>query len=231
MNHCTSCGAALEPGAAFCAQCGSSVGGAGGGYGGGERQASTFMNIARGAKGLALLGFLLPWVTVSCANQPLLRASGLEMMTGSARPVERPAMRGAGGDGGLGNLMPSGSQVDVFIIAAAVLIIAGLVLSFVLARRQGALAGMIASAAAALIIIYEVLIRLKGAVADAIQENAARSGGATKGPAGLGEPDMEQLARMISVDPGIGFWVTLFALIAAAVLFAMASRRPPGSAY
>lgn len=230
MNHCANCGAALEPGAAFCSQCGASAGGGGAAYAAGERGegfASNLMNFARGAKGIALLGFLLPWVTVSCAGQPLLRATGLDMATGNVKPVERPGMRGGGN--GLGDMMPSGSQVDVFVIIAAVLIVAGLVLSFVLARRRGAIAGMVASAAAALLIIYEVLIRLKGAVAAAFRESAAANRGGANSP--LSQRDMEQIAHMVSVDPGTGFWITLVALIAAAVLFAMAARRPPGASY
>ena len=37
----------------------------------------------RGSKLLALLFFLLPWVTVSCADQTLVSMSGLDLATGS----------------------------------------------------------------------------------------------------------------------------------------------------
>ena len=40
-------------------------------------------NLARGAKGAALLLFLLPWVTVSCAGQDLVSMSGMDLATGT----------------------------------------------------------------------------------------------------------------------------------------------------
>ena len=53
-------------------------------------------NIARGAKGIALLCFLLPFVTVSCAGQPLARITGLQLATGSIQPIgQNSGMPGA----------------------------------------------------------------------------------------------------------------------------------------
>jgi len=41
-----------------------------------------FNQLARVAKLVALLGFLLPWVTVSCSGTEILTATGLQLMTG-----------------------------------------------------------------------------------------------------------------------------------------------------
>jgi len=44
----------------------------------------TGLNIARIAMLIALLGFVLPWVLVSCAGEPVGRLSGVDLATGGA---------------------------------------------------------------------------------------------------------------------------------------------------
>lgn len=46
-----------------------------------------FNQIARIAKLVALLGFFLPWVTVSCSNTEILSATGWQLMTGDPQPA------------------------------------------------------------------------------------------------------------------------------------------------
>ncbi|HEX8642552.1 MAG TPA: hypothetical protein VF702_01410 [Allosphingosinicella sp.] len=208
------------------------AGGDGVGGGGGGGSTGNMMNFARGAKGIALLGFLLPWVTVSCAGTPLIRMSGLDMATGNVTPVANPAAGLPGAPPGAANPMANigqGFSADIFVILVALLIVGGLVATFVLPRRRGALVGMVTSAAAAALAAFEVLIRIRGAVTDSLRESASK-GGAAGSP---GEREMQQMAQMISVEPGLGFWITLLALIAAAVLFKMAHGRRdavPGAA-
>jgi RNA polymerase subunit RPABC4/transcription elongation factor Spt4 len=233
MNQCTNCGAVLEPGATACPSCGTPVlavessaaateaAPASSEVAGGT-STSTLMNLARGAKGLALACFLLPWVTVSCAGTPLARMTGLQMATGSISPVANPA---AGMPGGpqtpsLENFT-RGAEGDIFVIIAAALIVIGLVLLFVLPRRTAAVAGMATAAGAILVAGYDVLVRIKGALTDAIREGSASSGAS-----GGSERQMEQqLAQMISIDASIGFWLTILALIASIVLLKMVHGR------
>jgi hypothetical protein len=228
MNQCTNCGATLDPGATVCSSCGTPVAAAPGvapaaatSTTGAGTSVSMLMNLARGAKGIALLGFLLPWVTVSCAGQPLVRMSGLQMATGNVTPVANPAagFPGAGGAPSLDSFT-RGTSGDILVIVAAALIVVGLVLLFVLPRRTAALAGMATSAAAIVVAGYDVLVRIKGAVAASIRESAAASGGGSDAAR-----EMQQINQMITVDASIGFWLTIIALIAAIVLLKLVHGR------
>jgi hypothetical protein len=179
-------------------------------------------NLARGAKGIALLAFVLPFVTVSCAGQPLARITGLQLATGNIQPIGQnmPGAPATGGD----------YSFDIFALLAAVLIAAGLVLTFVLARRRAALFGMALSAVAAVVLIFDVFVRIKGQATAQLRE----SSGATPPASGAGggefekqmQQQMEQMVQQISVDPAIGFWLCVLALIGAIVLnYMVRSRR------
>ena len=233
MNQCTNCGAVLEPGATACPSCGTPVLGsdtsaaaaaaepAPSGAAAGT-SLSTLMNLARGAKGLALACFLLPWVTVSCAGTPLVRMTGLQLATGQVSPVANPGagMPGAPQTPSLDNFT-RGAEGDIFVMIAAALIVIGLVLLFVLPRRTAALAGMATSAAAILVAGYDVLVRIKGAVSEAMRQGSASSGASS-----ASERQMEQqFAQMISIDASIGFWLTMLALVAAIVMLKMVHGR------
>lgn len=190
----------------------------------------TLMNLGRGAKALALLFFLLPWVTVSCAGQPLVRMTGVGMATGR---VEL-----AGGQGGIAGIpgmtqganpltsFASSARPDLLILAGAVLIVLGLVATFVLARRAAAAAGMASAVAAAVLIGYEVLIRIPGAVSTQARQGSAA---AARPPTSEFEKSLQQqvenMAQSISATPQIGFWLTMLALVAAAVLFKVVHGR------
>jgi hypothetical protein len=169
----------------------------------------SLVNLARGFKLLALLLFVLPWVTVSCADQTLISMSGLDLATGSVtahNPLTGETTR-----------PPGASKPDLPVLIAALLIAAALVLSFVLRRGRAALVSIAALAAAAALIAYTVLIRIPDkARADASAE-------AAKGMSNM------QVADVIRVENAIGFWLTLAALVAAIVVSWMASREaPPG---
>ena len=96
---------------------------------------------------------------------------------------------------------------DVLVIVAAVLIVAGLVLTLVLGRRAATLAGMVTSVSALVLIAFEVLVRIKGGA-----EAQLDKGGAL-------------VAQAFSVDAAFGFWLTVIALAAAAVLFKIVHGR------
>jgi hypothetical protein len=172
-------------------------------------------------------------VTVSCAGTPLVRMSGVDMATGNVGPIANPAAGFPGAQaGGASNPMANmgqGFEADIFVIVAALLIVGGLVATFVLPRGRAALVGMATAAAAAAIAAFDVLFRIRGTVSDSIRESAAKSGGSAAGSP-TGDREMQQLAQMISVDAGIGFWITILALIAAAVLFKMIHGRRDSTA-
>ena len=76
-------------------------------------------NLARGAKIVALLLFILPWVTISCAEQTLVSMSGVDLASGSVT-MNNPAPPGS--------TAPSPDnpfdQPNMAVIAAALLIAA-----------------------------------------------------------------------------------------------------------
>ena len=172
-------------------------------------------NLARIAKVIALLLFVLPWVTVSCAGTPLITMSGVDLATGHLT-MQNP-MTGAiesppGANGG-----------DIWVIVAAVLILAGLAATFVLKGKKGLIADMAGAGLAAVALAYTVLVRIP---------NAAHSGSAgPAGPSTPGAPSAEQLAQMIQVKVQFGFWLTLLALIAAIVFDVLAMKRAAPAAY
>ncbi|MBX3560871.1 MAG: hypothetical protein KF780_03565 [Sphingomonas sp.] len=155
-------------------------------------------NLARGAKGVALLLFLLPWVTISCQGQDLVSFSGYNLATGSVS-VPNP-MTGAA------ETPPGAGERDIAVLAAALLILLSIAATFVLKRGQAALVAAGGAAVAALLISYTVLVKVPAQM----RESAAAEGGA-----GMNQ---QELANMISVDVEIGFWLTLAALVAAVVL-------------
>jgi hypothetical protein len=227
MNQCTNCGAALDPGATVCPSCGTPVAAAPGvtaqAASGGASAAtagtsvSTLWNLARGAKGIALLGFLLPWVTFSCAGTPFARVSGLQLATGNLGDIGANAPGGAAAT-------PQDYSADYFVLAAALLIVIGLVVTFVLPRRKAALAAMAACAIALVLIVFDVFVRIKGAAEDQMRQSMAASA-PTSAPSNPFEAQMrqqmDQVVQGFSVDPAIGFWLTALCLIAAIVLLKM----------
>jgi hypothetical protein len=166
---------------------------------------SGLFNLARGAKGVALLLFLLPWVTISCAGQELATLSGYDLATGSVT-IANP-MTGAS------ETPPGAGERDIAVIAAALLILLSLAATFVLKRGQAALVAAGGAAVSALLISYTVLIRVPARMRDSA---------AAEGSAGMNQ---QEIADMISVDVAIGFWLTLAVLIAAVALNWLARGR------
>ncbi|MGQ0661565.1 hypothetical protein [Sphingosinicella sp.] len=175
-------------------------------------------NLARGAKGVALLLFLIPWVTVSCGGTEFASMSGLDLATGSIdvrNPMTGQTESPPPGSGG-------GRGSDMWIIAAAGLIVAGLVLTFVLPRVIAALLAAVGSLGAAGLIGYTVLARLP---AELREQPMAPPGGAGGGGAADMGMNAQQMAELIRVEPQLGFWLVMAALTAAAALNMMARGR------
>jgi len=186
----------------------------------GTGEAKSLATPANGSRALmllALLFFLLPWVTVSCADQTLVSMSGLDLARGSVT-MHNPMT-------GQTAQPPSGGEADMPVLAGGVLVALALVLSFVMKGRSGTLASMASLAAAAAAISYTVLMRIPAQA----REDAA---GQEVPPPTSGMPniDQAQLAEMIQVRTEIGFWLTLAAIVGAIAFAWMVARReaPPG---
>ena len=167
-------------------------------------------NFAHGLKVVALLLFLLPWVTVSCAEQTLVSLSGVDLATGSVTVVNPLT-----GD----STTPAGSgECDLPVLIAALLIAGALVAGFVLRRALAATVSIAALAVASVLISYSVLYRLPDRARESATADSAQ---------GISEA---QIAELIRVDVAYGFWLTLAALLGAIVVTVLArSQAPPGS--
>jgi len=173
-------------------------------------------NLGRIAKVIALLLFVLPWVTVSCADQTLVSMSGVDLATGHISMAANPM-------GGSASV-PAQHSGDLLVIVGALLILAGLVVSFILKGSKGAMAAGACAALAAASLAYTVLVKIPG------QARADATTGT--GGGGAGGPSPEQIAEMIKVNIQIGFYLCLAALIAAVVFdfLAMKGTAPAAAA-
>jgi hypothetical protein len=218
---CAQCGGAVGPDDRFCPACGTGVGetavvadqpgtattpAAPPSFD--ERRLARFGQIART---IALLAFLLPWVTVSCAGQQVASVSGVRLATGVV--TVRNPMSGA--------LETHAGSANWAVLLAAAAIALALLVGFVRAGRRGALTSLALCGAAAALSIYAVLIDIPQQVGAAVQQRQAGGG------SDFGASFADSVAHMIHIDAAIGFWIALLALIAAGGLDWLVQRRAP----
>jgi len=196
----------------------------------------SYLNLARALKIVALLLFLLPWVTVSCSPEALGEAAGGPPMTGAPTTEIATAtgLQMALGSVEYRNLPAPAAgepaapftEPDLILIGGALLILLSLAATFLLrgtTRAMTAIGGLVLAACA---LGYTVLMR----VPKSVQDHFATAG-VSDGPGGPQIPT-EELARMIQTKVEIGFWLTIAALAAAIVLLVLsiASHRPAAAA-
>ena len=146
------------------------------------------------AKVVALLGFLLPWATVSCQNQVISSPSGLNLMLGSITMTN--PMTGAS--------ETHRTAANVWAVLGFLVIAAGLLLAFLKSGREMARFTIITSAVGMLLCwLATRRISMEALMEEASQQ---RTGGR----------DAEMMAALIRIEFGLGFWVVLAALAAAA---------------
>lgn len=113
-----------------------------------------FNQIARIGKIVALLGFFLPWVTVSCSDTQLLTATGWQLMTGDPQPAG--PLVGAENQNRAEDAEPA-----IIIIAAFAVILIGLAIS-VFTRAKIAAAAMLTAAVLGIGISYYGVENMRG---------------------------------------------------------------------
>lgn len=144
-------------------------------------------------KGIALLAFLLPWMTVSCSDQKIAEASGFGLAFGRISAMGQAASAG------------DGASMNVWLILALLAIAGGLFLLFTKGREAAKL--VLGTSVAALVLIFVGTYRYSK---DAIMAEAAKNGS---------DGSMDQAAlAMIQVNWHFGYWLALLSLIAAAVM-------------
>jgi hypothetical protein len=145
-------------------------------------------------KGIALLAFFLPWMTVSCSNQKLVEASGFGLAFGRVSALGQAAQQA--GDG---------ASLNFWLILALLAIAGGLTLLFMKGREAAKL--VLGTSVAAVVLIFVGTWRYSK---DAILAEAAKTGS---------DSNLDQAAlAMIQVHWEIGYWLALLSLIAAAVM-------------
>lgn len=172
-----------------------------------------FNQIARIGKIVALLGFLLPWVTVSCSNTEILSATGVQLMTGDPQPA-----------GPLAG-MDQQSRTDdaepaVIIIAAFAIILIGLGISLFTRTRSAAIA-MLATSALGIGVSYYGVENMRGELQRQISEGQ-REQSAEMGDNPFISGDQQReltqaVASNITVKEEEGYVVTHSGLLAAAI--------------
>ena len=144
-------------------------------------------------KGVALLAFLLPWMTVSCSGQKLVEATGFGLTFGRVTAMGRAAEAS------------DGAALNLWLILALLAIAVGLVLLFLRGREAAKL--VLGTAVAAIILIIVGTWRYSK---DAIVAEAAKNGQNSGA-------DQAALA-MIQVHWEIGYWLALLSLVAVAAM-------------
>jgi hypothetical protein len=209
-RNCPDCGAALAPEDRVCPGCGGGAAPSVAGQGSLQRtDIAQPRNLARIAQIVALVGFVLPWITVSCQGRVLAQVSGLDMALGRAT-IRNPFT---------GVSHAHGGSPNATIVFALVFILAGLVVSFNLSVVRVALANMIACGTSLLLIGYEVLVSASSAIRSETASPQAAENGLERG-----------LADAVKVGTGFGFWLTCAALAAAIYFYWKIHRGAAGGA-
>lgn len=172
-----------------------------------------FNQIARLGKLVALLGFFLPWVTVSCSDTELLRATGWQLMTGDPQPA-----------GPLEGMAEEQRNEDVepslVIIAAFGVIVIGLACSL-LTRAQTAAATMLAAAVLGIGISYYGVENMRGELRREITESQQEQSRESEDNPFFSADQQSELsaavASQVTVKEEEGYVVTHSGLLIAAI--------------
>jgi uncharacterized membrane protein YphA (DoxX/SURF4 family) len=180
-----------------------------------------FNLIARIAKLVALFGFFLPWILVSCSGNEIAHGSGWDMMVGHLHPSDQIN----GLQAQFGN-EHSQQQMDrpapeIFAIAAFAVIALGLLVSFAL-KRRAASSAMLAAALLGIGLGFGAFAHIQTAMNDQV-EHAAR-----KQHNSFGVDLSGSVESAVRIEKQEGFWVTIIALVVAATMSgaALTMQRP-----
>lgn len=178
------------------------------------------MNFVRIAKIVALLAFFLPWASVSCQGVDVATASGIELMQGkmTANPdFERQAAGAFGGGANAGAFEPSVTSstnvpelgMNLFAVAAALVALAGLGLTFVGKGRTAARNTLITSVLG-IALAFAAFWWFQQGVLGSAKDDSGLDGGM-----GGGGPMAAQMLDSM-VQQRFGLWINMIALALAA---------------
>ena len=185
-----------------------------------------FNQIARLGKIVALLGFFLPWVTVSCSNTEILSATGWQLMTGDPQPV-----------GPLEGMADQRQQAEdsepaVVIIAAFAVILIGLA-SSMFTRTQAAAVTMLVTSVLGIGVSYYGVENMRTELRREITETRNEQSEAIGDTSFFGATQQRELSEAVSssitVKEQEGYMVTNGGLLLAGLfsLLTLFGRRKP----
>jgi hypothetical protein len=154
-------------------------------------------------KAVALIAFLLPWMTVSCDGQVLMEANGFQLATGSVEMMGQAATSG------------SEQTMNIWLILACVAIVIGIVIALVKDASAATLA--LGTSVVAIVMVIAGRFSAEGNVT-----SGAEGSGTGDDSMGI---DPGAIAEALQIEWKIGFYVTLVALIAAAVMSFMVMQK------
>lgn len=170
-----------------------------------------FNTLARFAKLAALLCFFLPWILVSCSGNELVHGSGWDMMVGHLHPSDQiNDVQSRFGNEHTQQQMDKPAP-EIFVIAAFVVIAFGLALSFAF-KRRGAAMTMLATSLLAIALSFGAFEDLKGQMNRQVERAERKHHNSLNLDIG-GSVD-----GMVRIEKLEGFWATIIALVAAALL-------------
>lgn len=172
-----------------------------------------WLNIARAAKVLALVAFVLPWLVVSCNGTPLAEASGIDLVTGGVRTMNQEVSE---------NRSP-----QWWAIATLALVVIGLGLSFALKPTRRAAAALGGAAAGGLVLCALGMMLMIGSFKSEFAEKMNEPQDAAANQFFDPTEMQKAMAEAIRFETRFGYWLELLALAGAAGAAFMAfSGRP-----
>lgn len=182
-----------------------------------------FNQIARVGKLVALLGFFLPWVTVSCSGTEILNATGWQLMTGDPQPAG--PLEGAQQQQNAEDAEPA-----IIIVAAFAVILIGLVCSF-FTRTQAAAVTMLVTSVLGIGVSYYGVENMRTELRREIMENRGEHNADMDGGSLFSAEQEQELAEAMSSNVTLkeeeGYMVTHGGLVLAALfsLLTLFGRR------
>jgi hypothetical protein len=161
-----------------------------------------WMNIARVAKVVALLAFVLPWLAVSCNGTPLAEATGLDLVTGGVKAMNQE--------------VSEDRTPQWWAIGTLALIGLGLALSFALKPARRAAAGLGGAAAAALALSAVGMMLMIGSFKSEFAEKMNEPNDPAANAIFDASEMQKAMAEAIRIDTKFGYWLELLALAGAA---------------
>lgn len=184
-----------------------------------------YLLLARVAKLVALLGFFLPWVTVSCSGTDIIEATGWQLMTGDVKPSGAFAEMSQGQASPTDDADPAPLVIAAFV-AAALGLIAG-----ALTKGRAAATIMLVAAIAGMGLSYYSIGSMRSEMMRSANEQ--QTGGASEGSLFTGEQERDMARAMtsaIQVEEQEGFWLTMAALGVAGLLSLLVLAGASGAA-